>query len=50
MTAALSLVVPAFDESGRLPRTLASIAAALPRIADEVELIVVDDGSADATA
>ena len=50
MTAALSLVVPAFDESGRLPRTLASIAAALPRIADEVELIVVDDGSADDTA
>lgn len=50
MSTALSLVVPAFEESGRLPRTLASIAAALPRLADEVELIVVDDGSSDDTA
>lgn len=50
MSTGLSLVVPAFDESGRLPRTLAAIAAALPRLADQVELIVVDDGSADDTA
>ena len=50
MSTALSLVIPAFEEAGRLPRTLASIAAALPRLADEVELIVVDDGSTDDTA
>lgn len=50
MSSALSLVVPAFNESGRLPRTLASIASVLPRLADEVELVVVDDGSDDDTA
>ena len=50
MSIALSLVVPAFNESARLPRTLASIAAVLPRLADEVELVVVDDGSDDDTA
>jgi dolichyl-phosphate beta-glucosyltransferase len=50
MSTALSLVVPAFEESERLPRTLAAVAAALPRLADEVELIVADDGSTDDTA
>lgn len=50
MTTALSLVIPAFDEAGRLPRTLATVAAALPRLADEVEIVVVDDGSSDDTA
>lgn len=50
MSTALSLVVPAFEESERLPRTLTAVAAALPRLADEVELIVVDDGSTDDTA
>lgn len=47
---ALSLVIPAFDESGRLPRTLATVAAALPRLAVEQEIVVVDDGSRDDTA
>jgi dolichyl-phosphate beta-glucosyltransferase len=50
MSTALSLVVPAFNESGRLPRTLAALATSLPRLADDVELVVVDDGSVDDTA
>ncbi len=47
---ALSLVVPAFDEAGRLPATLRHAADALPRLAAESEIIVVDDGSRDDTA
>ena len=50
MSSALSLVIPAFNESGRLSRTLATLIEALPRLADVAELIVVDDGSSDDTA
>jgi len=50
MVRALSLVVPAFNESARIGATLRALVAALPRLAAEVELIVVDDGSSDDTA
>jgi glycosyltransferase involved in cell wall biosynthesis len=47
----VSIVVPAFNEAGRLPHSLRAIgeyAARLP--STEFELIVVDDGSTDGTA
>jgi dolichyl-phosphate beta-glucosyltransferase len=47
---ALSVVVPAFDEARRLPATLASLTAYLAGRGRAWELIVVDDGSRDATA
>ena len=43
-----SIVVPAYDEAARLGSTLAQIAAYHAGV--EVEVIVVDDGSRDATA
>ncbi len=48
----LSVVVPAFNEAGRLPATLASIAAFLDGRPDwrPAEVVVVDDGSDDGTA
>ena len=45
--ARVSVVVPARDEAGTLPRLLASLAAQLP---PPGEVIVVDDGSSDGTA
>src|SRR5262249_442119 len=50
MPVSLSLVVPAFNEAQRLPATLRAADAALPRLAREAEIIVVDDGSRDGTA
>jgi dolichyl-phosphate beta-glucosyltransferase len=48
----LSIVIPAFNEEGRLPATLARIAAYVAGRPELVpaEVIVVDDGSADGTA
>jgi dolichyl-phosphate beta-glucosyltransferase len=48
----LSIVVPAYNEEARLPATLARIAGYLQGRPDLVpaEIVVVDDGSADATA
>jgi glycosyltransferase involved in cell wall biosynthesis len=46
----LSLVIPAFDEEERLPGTLAGWQAFLATQAYPSELLVVDDGSTDATA
>lgn len=49
----LSIVIPAYNEEKRLPRTLARIEDYLSakQIAlDTIEIIVVDDGSTDATA
>jgi glycosyltransferase involved in cell wall biosynthesis len=45
----LSFIVPAYNEELELPATIESIRAAAAEIAD-YELIVVDDGSTDATA
>ncbi|HYC21404.1 MAG TPA: methyltransferase domain-containing protein [Candidatus Bathyarchaeia archaeon] len=50
MALALSLVIPAFNEASRLPPTLDRASAALLRLVDQAEIIVVDDGSTDGTA
>jgi dolichyl-phosphate beta-glucosyltransferase len=50
MPVSLSLVVPAYNEAQRLPATLRAADAALPKLAAEAEIIVVDDGSRDGTA
>ena len=44
------MVVPAFNEAERLPRTLERIASYLAGRPGGYELLVVDDGSTDATA
>ncbi|HYL63333.1 MAG TPA: dolichyl-phosphate beta-glucosyltransferase [Candidatus Methylomirabilis sp.] len=46
----LSIVIPAYNEERRLPATLEAIAAFLPSLGIETEIIVVDDGSKDQTA
>jgi len=46
----LSVVVPAYNEERRLPRTLAAILAYLARQPYGAEVIVADDGSDDDTA
>lgn len=46
----LSLVIPAFDEALRIERTLRDIVAFASARAARFEIIVIDDGSADATA
>ena len=49
-TPSLSLVVPAYNESARLGRTLAGVFAYLDEQPYAAELIVVDDGSTDDTS
>jgi len=46
----LSIVVPAYNEEHRLPKTLDCIVAYLETRPDRAEIVVVDDGSNDATA
>ena len=46
----LSIVIPAFNEERRLQKTLESIQAYLKSRSLRAEVLVVDDGSADATA
>jgi glycosyltransferase involved in cell wall biosynthesis len=46
----LSIVIPAYNEERRLPHTLAIIRDYLDRQPYEAEVLVVDDGSSDATA
>jgi dolichyl-phosphate beta-glucosyltransferase len=46
---ALSLVIPAYNEAIRLPPTLARIREYLDSEPDDYEVLVVDDGSTDAT-
>ncbi len=46
----LSIVVPAFNEAGRLRRTLPRLLAYGRGLGEPVELIVVDDGSVDGTS
>ena len=50
MTPALSLVIPAYNEQARLPYTLSEIEAFLCRAGIACEVIVVDNGSTDATS
>lgn len=46
----LSVVIPAYNEERRLPATLAAIRAYLQQQPYSSEILVVDDGSSDATA
>ena len=50
MSRQVTLVIPAYNEERRLPATLASVTAEMARLVDEAEVLVVDDGSSDATA
>ncbi len=45
----ISIVIPAFNEAQRLPATLAAIAAYCHTRPERFEVLIVDDGSADAT-
>src|SRR3954463_13412166 len=45
----LSIVIPAYNEAGRLSRTLHSVARYLDDAPHSAEVIVVDDGSTDGT-
>jgi dolichyl-phosphate beta-glucosyltransferase len=45
-----SIVIPAFNESARIPGTLASVVACIRERGWRAEVIVVNDGSRDATA
>ncbi|MBL0180633.1 MAG: glycosyltransferase [Gemmatimonadetes bacterium] len=47
--AIVSVLVPAKDEAENLPEFLRQCAEALPRIGAPAEVVVVDDGSRDAT-
>jgi dolichyl-phosphate beta-glucosyltransferase len=46
----LSVVIPAFNEALRLPRTLSDVLAYLARQPYRAEIVIVDDGSTDDTA
>jgi glycosyltransferase involved in cell wall biosynthesis len=46
----LSVVVPAFNEAARIADTLSKVAAEIDRLGIDAEVLVVDDGSSDATA
>jgi glycosyltransferase involved in cell wall biosynthesis len=46
---ALSVVIPCYNEAERLPATLAVYLAHLSRVPGAAEVLVVDDGSTDAT-
>ena len=48
-TLELSIVVPAFNEEQRLPKSLQSIRAYLKSRSLRAEVLIVDDGSTDAT-
>lgn len=47
---ALTVILPCYNEAERLPGTLQALLAHLSRVPDEVELLLVDDGSTDTTA
>jgi hypothetical protein len=46
----LSVIFPAFNEEGNIRRTVETALKVLPKVATRWEIIVVDDGSSDATA
>ena len=47
---AVSVVIPAYDEEGAIAEVVAGVEQALRSLDSEWEILVVDDGSADATA
>jgi len=46
----ISVIIPAYNESGRLPATLEKVRAYFETRRERVEILVVDDGSKDNTA
>jgi glycosyltransferase involved in cell wall biosynthesis len=46
----VSVILPAFNEEGNIERTVETTVKVLPEVAAKWEIIVVDDGSSDATA
>jgi glycosyltransferase involved in cell wall biosynthesis len=48
--ATISVIFPAFNEEGNIRRTVETIVKELPKVATSWEIIIVDDGSTDATA
>jgi dolichyl-phosphate beta-glucosyltransferase len=48
-TTALTVILPCYNEAARLPGTLQALLSHLSRAPGEVEVLVVDDGSTDAT-
>ena len=48
-TTALTVVLPCYNEAERLPGTLRTLLAHLSEVPGQVEVLVVDDGSTDAT-
>jgi dolichyl-phosphate beta-glucosyltransferase len=49
-TTALTVILPCYNEAERLPKTLQALLAYLSGRPGQVEVLVVDDGSTDATA
>jgi dolichyl-phosphate beta-glucosyltransferase len=49
LPAQLSIVIPAFNEAGRVEQTLTALREYLPQITADFEIRVVDDGSTDGT-
>ena len=45
-----SVIIPAYNEEGRMPASLQQVAAFVRAQAEPIEIIVVDDGSQDSTA
>ena len=50
MLTPFSIVIPAYNEAGRIGESLRTTLEYLGRVSPESELIVVNDGSTDATA
>jgi polyisoprenyl-phosphate glycosyltransferase len=46
----MSCIVPAYNEAGNLPALLQQLTAQLPQMSAQWEILIVDDGSRDATA
>jgi glycosyltransferase involved in cell wall biosynthesis len=45
----ISVIIPAYNEEGNIAAAITSVIAAVREMVDDYEIIVVDDGSADAT-
>jgi len=49
MKTTLSVILPAYNESGNIPVVVGSVMKAMASMVDDYEIIVVDDGSTDST-
>lgn len=50
VSGSFSVVLPVYNEEGNIERTIASVAAFLPQISNDYEIVAVDDGSTDKSA